>query len=235
MGQGEYKCLIVDDDTDAHLTIEAHLSRHGNLKINGNAYDGRSAIEMLISDDFDILFLDIEMPLLSGLELLQVLAVRPATIITSAFTDYAFEAYQNNVVDYIQKPILQHRFEQAFAKARIYIEHLPKPTIETQIEIKSDRNFMTVNIKDIIYVKSLGNYLKVFMKQMPNPLICYGSLRDMNDQLVPHGFVQVHRSFLVNKYAINRKQTLEIELKNGTKIPVGNKYDYLVDRFLQTD
>ncbi|NOS94717.1 MAG: response regulator transcription factor [Cyclobacteriaceae bacterium] len=232
MGQRTYSCLIADDDLEAHLVLNSLLSQFEGLSIEGHAYNGKVAIDLLQSKHFDILWLDIQMPLVSGLELMQVLPNRPATIITSGHTEYAFEAFQNNVVDYLQKPILLERLKVAYEKALIYIDHvLPKNAIDT-IELKSERKVVTLKVADIKFLKSMGNYVKVFMKNEVHPIIGYSSLKEMNDRLANSGFIQVHKSFIIKKSEIVKKSQTEILLKDGTQIPIGSKYDYLVERFL---
>jgi two-component system LytT family response regulator len=232
MGQRTYNCLIADDDLEAHLVLNSLLNQIEGLKIEGHAYNGKAAIDLLQNRHFDILWLDIQMPLLSGVELLQVLPTRPATIITSGHTDYAFEAFQNNVVDYIQKPILFDRLKIAYQKALIYIDHIYTKNAINTIELKSERKMITLKVDDIIFIRSMGNYIKVYTRNDIHPVICYASLKEMNDRLSPNGFIQVHKSFIVNKSDIQRRNPSEILLKNGAQVPVGNKYDYLIERFL---
>lgn len=232
MGQRIYSCLIADDDLEAHLVLNSLLSQFEGLSIDGHAYNGKVAIDLLKSKHFDILWLDIEMPLVSGLELLQVLPIRPATIITSGHTEYAFEAYQNNVVDYLQKPILLDRLKVAYQKAQMYLEHAPQRNVVETIELKSERKMITLHVQEILYLKSMGNYVKVYVKNEAHPIICYSSLKELNDRLATSGFIQVHKSFIIQKSEIEKKTHEEIILKNGTQIPIGSKYDYLIERFL---
>lgn len=232
MGQRVYKCLVVDDDLGAHATIEAHIIRTEGLQLVGHAFNGEEAISLLSSNLIDILFLDIEMPKFSGIELLQVLPYPLAAIITSAHTEYAFDAFQNYAIDYVQKPILYDRFLVAAAKAKTFAINNSTNSYPEFLELKTTRKKITIQQKDIVFIQSIGNYIKVFVQNQGTPIIAYSALRSIQQQLTPNEFIQVHRSFIVRKSVIEKKEKLDIHLKNGAIIPVGAKFDYLIEAFI---
>lgn len=232
MGQRVYKCLVVDDDLDAHATIEAHIIRTMGLQLAGHAFSGDEAISLLSSNPIDILFLDIEMPKFSGIELLQVLPFPLAAIITSAHTEYAFDAFQNYAIDYLQKPILYQRFLTAVTRAKTFASNNSTNSSPEFLELKTVRKKITIRQKEIVVIQSIGNYIKVFLQNQTIPIIAYSALRSIQQQLTPNEFIQVHRSFIVRKSFIEKKEKLDILLKNGATIPVGSKFDYLIEAFI---
>ena len=172
------------------------------------------------------------MPRLSGIELMEVLPYRPAIIVTSAYTEYAFEAYQNFAIDYLQKPILYERFLVAIEKAKAFLERNSDAYQYEFLELNSVRKKIVIQVKDVVSVQSLGNYVKVFIQHESKPIIAYSALKDIKDKLPASEFLQVHRSFIVRKSFIEKKEKLDLFLKNGDIIPVGSKFDYMVDKFI---
>src|SRR5574343_2038304 len=114
----KYTCLIVDDEAPAHKVLHAHISKTENLEIVGDCYDGMEALEFLSKNKVDVIFLDIEMPRLTGLELIQCLPYPAIVLLTTAYSNFGFEAYQNDVIDYMLKPISSPRFLKAINKVK---------------------------------------------------------------------------------------------------------------------
>jgi len=224
-----YSCLIVDDEKPAHQVIASHIAKTKGLVHQGSVYNGKEAILILSKQDFDIVFLDIEMPLLKGIEVLELLEKKPAIIITTAFSHFAFDAYQNDAVDYLLKPITLQRFNKAITKAKAYcnhVNHLPHKTIT--IPLKVGRQIQHIALSEIKYLQSIGNYVKVFLISNVNAIVAYGSLINLLKQLPESTFLQVHKSFIVNKNFISETGKELIIMKCDTKIPVGRRYELLV-------
>lgn len=115
-----YRCLIIDDESPAHKALISHISKFDELEHSGSAFNGMEAIKLLNENQYDIIFLDINMPVISGVELMELQPKRPLTIVTTAYSDFALSAYQNDAIDYLLKPISLDKFSKAIEKAKTY-------------------------------------------------------------------------------------------------------------------
>jgi two-component system, LytTR family, response regulator len=226
-----YKCLIVDDEKPAHLVIQSHLSHCPELVYSGSAYNGKEAIKLLLENDYDCLFLDIDMPLINGLEVLQTLSKRPATIITTAHNQFAFEAYQHDAVDYLLKPISLPRFLKSIEKAKYFwLSNSVSLPEKTTILLKIDCENKEINLKNILYFESIGNYVKVFFIDKNKPIVVYETLKNIVDNTPSDRFVQVHKSYIVNAHFIENIGKESVTIGGGISLPLGRKYELLVNR-----
>lgn len=228
-----YKCLIVDDEKPAHQVLLSHIKQCDDLECIGNAYSGKEALTFLQNNEIDILFLDINMPLVSGLELLEMLPVKPSTIVTTAYSDFALESYQNDAIDYLLKPISFSKFLKAVEKAKIFCKDRKenkKKSVPLSVLIKEDGFDYYINMNDIIYVESAGNYIKIFTKSRRKSYFVYGSLSGFKTELIGDNFVQVHRSFIINKECIKERFMSKVVLINEDEVPIGRKYQILLDQ-----
>lgn len=231
-----YRCLIVDDESPAHKALASHIEKCDDLVHSGSAFNGKEALKMLNENKYDIIFLDVNMPLLSGVELLELQPNRPITIITTAYSDFALSAYENDVIDYLLKPVSFDKFSKAIEKAKTYYSgiHLNKQD-DTKVKTLSYRingQMTETLLSDIILIESLGNYMKMYSSKVALPIIIYGSLSSVTTQLDTSTLLQVHRSFIVNTDEIRSSDTKSITINNGKVIPVGRKYQILLDAFL---
>jgi DNA-binding LytR/AlgR family response regulator len=225
-----YRCLIVDDEKPAHEVIKSHISKLPNLQFVRSVFNGKEALEALKTEQYDIVFLDIEMPIITGMELLSALHPKPAIVLCTAYTDFAFEAFQHEAVDYMQKPISFIRFQKAVDKAIVYCMQLNavKNSI-THLCIKVDGQKMELPTAEILYLNSMGNYVKVYMLNHAKPYIVYDTLANMHDALNKKEFIQIHRSAIVNKQFIVQKTIDQVLMHNGQMLPIGRKYSVLLD------
>jgi two-component system, LytTR family, response regulator len=225
-----YKCLIVDDEKPAHLVIKSHINHCDDLEYAASAYNGKEAIKMLLENDYDCVFLDIDMPLITGLEVLQTLSKRPATIITTAYNQFAFEAYQQDAVDYLLKPISLPRFLKAIEKAKYYWQsNQVKTPSKTTITLRIDGENKEIKLENITYFESVGNYVKVhFVKN--KSIIVYETLKNLLDNTPDALFIQTHKSFIINTHFIESVGKESILLTGGITLPMGRKYELLVNR-----
>jgi two-component system, LytTR family, response regulator len=218
-----YSCLIIDDEYPAHDVIKALLKSFPNLAFTKSCYNGEDALHEITTTTYDIVFLDVNMPIISGIELLKKLETKPAIIMTTAYTNFAFEAYENDAVDYLQKPIAQQRFQKAISKA---IDYAKKSRIERfkPIFLKIDGLKQKINQEDIIYCQSMGNYTRFYVQNSPKPIIVHETLAYQLTILNKDLFIQVHRTCIVNKLFIARKRENQLVLKDETELPIGRKF-----------
>jgi two-component system, LytTR family, response regulator len=220
-------CLIADDEAPAHLVIESHLAQVSGFYCAGHAYNGAEALAHIASGKYGLVFLDIDMPVISGLDLLRNLPQRPAVIITTAYENFAFDSYQLDVADYLLKPISLPRFIKSLQKARPFIPVQPASEV-LQFQVKGE----TVHIRpcELSHIESMGNYIRLYFTAARLPLTVYGSLRDMARQLGSNGFLQIHKSFVVNTAQVQQLTENSVVLPNNIILPVGRKYKLMLEQ-----
>lgn len=226
-----YKCLIVDDEKPAHLVLTSHISNCEDLEHAASAYNGKEAIQLLSQNEYDLVFLDIDMPLVTGMEVMQTLSKRPATIVTTAYDKFAFESYQFDAVDYLLKPISFPRFLKAVEKAKHFAKlEIKKETTKATILLRADGDSKEFMLSDILYFQSIGNYVKVYFRDEGKTLIVYETLKNLLNSTPSDRFVQIHKSFIINSDFIERVSRESILLRGSTTLPVGRRYQLLVSK-----
>jgi DNA-binding LytR/AlgR family response regulator len=227
----KYKCLIVDDEPPAIRIIENYLMKLENAEISGKASNAVEAFNLLQKQPVDILFLDINMPEISGLNLLKIIKDAPAIIITTAYSEYALESYDYNVTDYLLKPIRFERFIVAFEKAKK--DRLLKRNGLSQegpehFEFKVSNGVKKVALKEIVYVQSLGNYIKVFTED--RSYITLLTTKEAETALPKTSFIRIHKSFIINIAKVSGYTSESVQV-NSIKLPLGKTYKkYFMER-----
>lgn len=224
------KCIIVDDECGAHMVLKHYISQIDKLELTGSCENALEAINLMHSIRVDLMFLDINMPQMSGLEMLSTLKNRPLVIFTTAHSDYALESYAYDVVDYLLKPIQFTRFLKAIDKAFYhYGLGLPDKTVntppsaqyETSIVIRVDGDWLRIEMEEIKYAQSWGNYVKIFTDTQT--YLTALTLSEL-DQRLPHSqFIRVHKSYLVSLKRITRISGNALFI-NDISLPVGLTY-----------
>jgi DNA-binding LytR/AlgR family response regulator len=219
--------IIIDDEPIAHKVIESFAKDLPHLALQTNCYNAMQAMEYLHSNKIDLLFLDINMPKMKGLDFLKLLKNPPAVIITSAYEEFALEGYELNVVDYLLKPFSFERFTKA-----IYKINSTKPTIETVIKgvskeddesifLKGDKKHIQVKLNEILYIESIGSYSKVITSL--ETIITHEKISNFGKSLDANHFIRVHKSFIVSKRHIKTIEGNRI-LISDKYIPIGQTY-----------
>lgn len=234
--ENRFKCLIVDDENPAHFVIKSHIERCDDLIFSESVFNGKEAISLLKSKSFDIVFMDINMPLFTGIEVLQTLPIRPATIITTAYNDFAFDAYQLDAVDYLLKPISFPRFSKSVDKARAFLNlKTSKNEVQKNIFFKVDGYEQPFLLDEILYFESMGNYLKIHFITHSRPVIVYESLKNLTENLPSDKFIQIHKSFIINIGFVQKISKESIEISNKIQLPIGRKYELLATKMIKTN
>ncbi len=189
------RCLIVDDEPGAHYVLEAHIEKVQALQIVGHCYNAMETANFLHREKVDVVFLDINMPELSGLDLLKTLNNNhPRIILCSAYSEFALESYEYDVVDYILKPISFPRFLKAVNK--ILQQEAPVAVQpEEPLLLKTGSTQTSVDPNDIYYVQSMGNYVKVYLEN--KCLIVNATTAEMEKLLPASCFVRIHKSYII--------------------------------------
>jgi two-component system LytT family response regulator len=223
-----YRCLIVDDETPAHGVLKSHINMMQNLEIIGSAYNGKEALDFLVNNKPDIIFLDIEMPKLRGIELIECVSYKPAIILVTAYSNFGFEAYQQDVIDYVLKPVSYARFLKSVNKAINYLSRKKTAKKHIEIEFKYEGILKIINTEDLIYIQSIGNYIKLYFETEKSILI-QQTMKYIESLLPKYYFVRIHKSYIVKKCSITNVAKSKIILKNKISLPVGRKYSILLE------
>lgn len=221
-------CLIVDDELLAQDVLALYISRTGFLTLAGRCNNALQAFAALSKTPVDIMFLDIKMPEMSGMDLLKSLKSPPKVVLTTAHDEYALEGYELDIVDYLLKPI---RFER-FLKAVNKVQQIQNPlqasgTVPKEIDetfyVRSDRKLIRIDPGDVSYIESFRNYLTIHMGK--RKIVIYGTLASIEEELHPNPyFIQVHKSFIVNTRFVNEVGNSMIRFKDNSEIPIGGNY-----------
>jgi len=218
------KCLIVDDEPIARQILEKYIGELPNLELSGSCKNAIEAMNFLQINEVDILFLDINMPKLSGLNLIRSLKNTPNVIITTAYSEYALEGFELAVVDYLLKPFSFERFLQAIMKVQVKNKSEPtKDIVQTENEftfVKSDKKFIKLFFSEINYIEAHGNYIKIYTEKM---LLIPDTLSSFLDKL-PVSFIRIHKSFIINFDKLKLIEGNQVMLINKAKLPIGKSY-----------
>ncbi len=214
------KCVITDDEPMARKGLRGYIEKIDFLTLTGECEDALQLNALLRSERPDLVFLDIEMPHVSGMDLLASIPNPPKVIIVSAYEQYALKGYELDVVDYLLKPVSFDRFLKAVNKAcgQYEKENKESPAIADEyIFVKSDKQLKKIVLRDILFVESMENY--VIIHTSGSKEIVYTTLKQITDVLSPADFLQVHRSYVVN---VCHVKTIEGNMLDvgGHKIPV---------------
>lgn len=224
--------IIVDDEPIAHRIIEGYCSNFSFLNKSGNFYNGFEALEFLRKRNVDLLFLDMNMPKLTGFELIKSLSKPPKVIVTSAHQEFALQGYELEVSDYLLKPFSLERFVKSINK--ITSEAVPEsqniiPSEPARIFLKSDKKYIQVELEKIKYVEALGNYCKVYHQD--GMIICPDKISDLEAKLGKDHFMRVHKSYLINTGKILSIEGNRIRI-GDKEIPIGQTYKAELNRLL---
>ena len=213
----------MDDEPLAIRVIEQHLSWFDDFELCGSSTEPLKAVSHIKQMQPDIIFLDIQMPQLTGLDLIESLHHKPAIVLTTAYRDYAVEGFELNVLDYLVKPISLKRFTKAIDKF-LELQHAPAgPETEASnfLLVKADRKTVKINPDDILYVEGVKDYIKIVLKDQT--VITKISIGNFLKELSPEKFIQVHKSFIVAKDRISAFTAHDVEI-GGMEIPIGRVY-----------
>ncbi|MCB0504224.1 MAG: response regulator transcription factor [Cyclobacteriaceae bacterium] len=217
-------CIIIDDEHPARVLLKEYVSKIPYLRLLGVFKNGMEALEYLNQNGVDIILLDIQMPELTGVEFLKTIPHKTKTIFTTAYSNYALDGYELDVVDYLLKPIRFERFLQAINKAMELIKLENKQFVSTSqivLSIKADRKIHRVPIQNIKFIEGLKEYVRFHLTN--EKLIALESLKSLEELLPSDQFVRIHKSFIVNKEKIKAISGNQVQI-DDSYIPIGKSY-----------
>lgn len=233
-----YKCLIIDDEPIAIRVVKKHLSAFANFQVVAECNNALEAMSLLSTEKIDLIFCDIQMPQLTGVEFIRSLANPPKVIFTTAYRDYAVDAFELNVIDYLLKPIsferftkaLNHFLEHASANDDKKFQNNNELTTRNFIFLKADKKHYKINLNDIFYFESLGDYVIAFTNA--KKIVSKERISHLAETLSPQKFIQIHRSYIISIDKIESVGPGFIEI-NKKKLPVGRNYKTELNKLLQ--
>ncbi len=215
------RCVIVDDEPWALELLKSYISGVNNLQLSLATQNPIEALDYMNHHPVDLLFLDIQMPEMTGLQLMSLTNKNLPIIVTSAYSEYALEGYSFNVVDYLLKPIELSRFMKAVQKVQdligLYSKHDPLPAKEKMnpfFFIKTDGRLCKIRIQDVNYLESKRDYVKIHLQD--ETLLTLDSLNNFELQLAEHGFIRIHKSYLIS--------IQKIDFVEGSRVKIGEDY-----------
>lgn len=226
------KCAIVDDEPLALGLLESYVEKTPFLELTGKYSSAVQAMKELPEKSTDLLFLDIQMPELNGLEFSKMVDSHTRIIFTTAFEQYAIDGYKVNALDYLLKPISYNDFLQAANKAVQWFELLKQPQEEiTSIFVKSDYKLIQIELDNILYIEGLKDYVKIYEEGTNRPVLSLMSMKSMEELLPASRFMRVHRSYIVQKSKIRVIDRGRI-IFGKTSIPVSDSYKTAFQEYL---
>lgn len=224
----EIRALIVDDEPLAQNVIEQYANKLPELTVVGKCNDAICAHHFLHENEVDLLFLDINMPKLSGISFLKNLKNPPLVIFTTAYSEYALEGFELNAIDYLKKPFSFDRFCKAYFRAEelFQLKNASKETVTVEkgadfIFIKADKKMVKVKFSEIFYIEGLGDYIKLHL--IDKKLVTNLSMKKVFELLPEKDFYRTHKSFIIS---LDKIESVEGNMTkiNNTKLPIGNSY-----------
>jgi len=230
------RCVTIDDEPLALNVLESYITQTPDLELLQRFTNPVRALEFLTQNIVDLLFVDIQMPDLTGLDLISSLKHKPILIFTTAYSEYAVQGFKADAIDYLLKPVDFPDFEKAVRKAveMIELRRSKNTTVETGKDflfIKSEYKIIRINFSEIIYIQGMSEYVKIHLTGR-KPVMSLLSLKALENQLPASLFMRVHKSFIVSLQRINTIERNEIVYDDGTVIPVSQQYKDAFQAFL---
>jgi len=240
-------CLAIDDEPLALRQLTTYIGKIPYFHLAGACGSAAEARQLMETTPVDVLFIDINMPDVSGIDFVRSLSSRPIVVFTTAYSEYAIEGYKVDAVGYLLKPFSQSDFNQTAEKVRVQYNLLhpgiqnTAPVQEEEdddtIFLKTDHRMLRLSISSIRYVEGMSEYLKIHSDELPKPIIVLLSMKKMEDRLPKDRFMRIHRSYIVNLKKIREVNKNRVILDSDTFLPVGDLYRdaflaYLESRYL---
>jgi two-component system, LytTR family, response regulator len=226
-------CIAIDDEPLALGLVKEYLSRLPSLKLLASFEDAISGSEYMLHNTVDLLFLDINMPDISGIELARSLKKRPMIIFTTAYKNFAFEGFELEAIDYLLKPIDFARFKKAVDKAIDFNDYRQAGQSTQQHEsmyVYSEYKMIKIDIPKIEYIESMEDYIKIYLLGQPKPVLTLMPLKKMLEKLPATQFMRIHRSYVVALAHIRSIHNKKVQLET-IELPVGGSYSELISKW----
>ncbi|KEO74221.1 LytR/AlgR family response regulator transcription factor [Anditalea andensis] len=219
-------CIILDDEPLAVELMKDYVSKVPNMRLHYAGSDVYEVVELLHQFPIDLVFIDIQMPELTGIELMQMFNANQHFIVTSAYQQYALDAFQFNVIDFLLKPVTFHRFYQSMEKYRSWMGRFKLKDNDHYLFIKADRKFHKIDTGSILYIEGIRDYVKIHTSD--EQIMFLENMKDILDKLPANQFLRIHRSYIIPLDKIKMWEGNQIKLENGRYLPIGETYRSMV-------
>jgi DNA-binding LytR/AlgR family response regulator len=217
------RCIVIDDEPLAIKLVKEYIGKVSFLQLVETFTDVIEAKKFLQKEKVDLLFLDIQMPDINGVQFYNTLSDKPMVVFTTAFSEYAVEGFNVNAIDYLLKPFEYDRFVKSVYKAKEYYDFTRNQEMQyTSVFVKSDYQLVKVNLKDVLLIEGLDDYIRIHLTSNKT-ILTLMSLKAISEKLPAHEFVRVHRSYIVPLTRIEKVSSRKIEIA-GKEIPIGVSY-----------
>lgn len=226
------KCIVVDDEPLAVEMLATYIRKTPSLELAGTFTDPVQAVSAMAEIKPDLVFLDIQMPDLNGLELARLIPEDTRIIFTSAFRQYAFESYEVEALDYILKPIRYQKFLEAVSKAEKWMANKPEKSRRSAF-IKTDREYRNIEFDQILYVAGMKDYVLIYLASEPEPIVTHITLKAIEEKLPSDMFMRVHRSYIVALDKITAIDSCGDILIDKISVPVSDSYRKEIEKHVK--
>lgn len=224
------RCLIIDDEPLALQQMEGYVKKIPYLALVASCPSAIEAKKVLDTEKIDVIFCDINLPELNGLDFVKSLDTPPMVVFTTAYSEYALEGFHLNAIDYLLKPFGFDDMNRAAQKIKRQYDTLRTHQEVSQIDeddaifLKTEYKIVRINISQIHYVEAMSEYLRIYLVDSTRPVIVLMSMKKMEERLANHGFMRVHRSFIINLRLIREISKNRISLGTEIEVPIGDSY-----------
>ncbi len=236
------RCLAVDDEPLALKQLEYYLGSVPFFTVVACCHSAAEALKVMDKEDIDVLFTDIHMPDLNGLELVKSVAVPPMVVFTTAHQEYALAGYEVNAIGYLLKPFGQKEVLGVAEKVKRQYELLHADSVspvdeDDAVFLRAEYKIARIVVREIIYVEGYGEYLRIRLDNHEKPFVVYLSMKKMEERLSSRGFMRIHKSYIINLRHIFEVHRNMVLLDSGAEIPIGESYrdslhKYIASKFL---
>ncbi len=232
------KCIVLDNDIINCNVVASYLEEMPRMELGGKFTKPAKAAQFLMREQVPLVFIDMKMPEMTGIEFLRSLSYKPYAIIISSFPDFALEGYEVNALDYLLKPFSEERFFGAVNKAIHRIDANEKAsatdTLKSMIKtgegfffIHTKQQYIKIHYKDVLYIEALENFVKIYLRDKPEPIIGLVNLKLIESSLSSEVFLRTHKSFIININHVTAMDTDNMKLENKL-VPIGRAYKEMV-------
>lgn len=225
------KCILVDDEQLNRKLLEEYISQVSFLELTASCKNAFEAITILEKEDIDLMFLDIQMPGMMGTDFLKALKKKPMTVFVTAYSEYALEGYELEVIDYLMKPLSIERFTKTVYRAlELHQKNIQNTENKESIFVNVDYSLVKVKLSEVMYVEGLKDYVKIFVEGSGRAIITKMSLKNLEEKLPSKKFMRIHRSYIVNLSKIEKIKGIKLFM-GQIEIPISeNLLEVLINK-----
>ncbi len=223
------KCIVIEDELPAQELVQKYIEQTSDIQCLG-VFESISELHLEVLEEVDFILLDIQLPGTNGIEFLKNLEIKPKIIVTTAYRDYAIEAFEEAAVDYLLKPFSYQRFLKAIMRVQNSLSNRKEKDNTKELFVYADKTFFKIVKDDILYIKSEVDYVHIFYSD--KKLLVQDSMNNWEQKLEEENFVRVHRSYLINFSKIDKVQGNTLYI-NNTAIPIGKTYKKALLQFIK--